>query len=104
MHECPLGVALALELLAPPCLIGEVVVMIRPETVRLALDPDGPGLVADREYFGQNQLVTVALPRSRSCAASWAPAPISLREIRWPSPSAKCRPSPEVEGDAADPA
>lgn len=39
---------------------GEVSVMIRPESVRLAVDPQGRAVVEGREFFGHDQLVTVA--------------------------------------------
>lgn len=39
---------------------GEVWLMIRPEQVRLHLDPRGPARVTGREFFGHDQLVTVA--------------------------------------------
>ena len=42
-------------------LSGPVEVMIRPETVRFDLDPDGTARVVDREFFGHDQLVTLQL-------------------------------------------
>ncbi|HEX6946461.1 MAG TPA: ABC transporter ATP-binding protein [Acidimicrobiia bacterium] len=39
---------------------GEVWVMVRPESVRLVADPRGKAVVKGREFFGHDQLVTVA--------------------------------------------
>ncbi|CAN5452839.1 ABC transporter ATP-binding protein [soil metagenome] len=59
----------------PTDLTGAVVVMIRPETVRLAHDPDGPAVVKHREYFGHDQLVTVSLPDGSSLRSRLGPGP-----------------------------
>ena len=40
---------------------GEVVVMFRPERVLVTPDEDGDAVVASREYFGHDQLVTIIL-------------------------------------------
>jgi iron(III) transport system ATP-binding protein len=45
----------------PSDLTGDVIVLIRPEAVVLDADSGGPGKVLAREYFGHDQLVTVAL-------------------------------------------
>lgn len=39
---------------------GEVWLMVRPEQVRLQVDPSGVARVTGREFFGHDQLVTVA--------------------------------------------
>ena len=39
---------------------GEVWVMVRPESVRLNANPEGRAVVKGREFFGHDQLVTVA--------------------------------------------
>lgn len=39
---------------------GDVTVMIRPESVVLTPDPDGPAVVQGREFYGHDQIVTVA--------------------------------------------
>ncbi len=59
----------------PTDLSGPVVVMIRPEAVRLAVDTAGPGVVTDREYFGHDQLVTVGLPDGSSLRSRLGPGP-----------------------------
>jgi iron(III) transport system ATP-binding protein len=59
----------------PTRLDGAVTVMIRPETVRLAPDPAGTGLVQDREYYGHDQLVTVVLPGGSQLRSRIGPAP-----------------------------
>lgn len=41
---------------------GHVEVMLRPEAVSLTLDPEGPGEVVMREFYGHDQLVRVRLP------------------------------------------
>jgi iron(III) transport system ATP-binding protein len=40
---------------------GDVLVMVRPESVRLSRDDDGAGTVTAREFFGHDQLLTVTL-------------------------------------------
>jgi iron(III) transport system ATP-binding protein len=59
----------------PTGLDGAVTVMIRPETVRLAPDPAGAGLVQDREYYGHDQLVTVVLPDGSRLRSRIGPVP-----------------------------
>ena len=59
----------------PTDLSGPVTVMIRPETVRLAPDPGGSGVVADREYYGHDQLVTVTLPGGSFLRSRLGPGP-----------------------------
>ncbi len=54
---------------------GPVTVMIRPETVGLAADPAGVGLVKDREYYGHDQLVTVVLPDGSQLRSRIGPVP-----------------------------
>jgi iron(III) transport system ATP-binding protein len=54
---------------------GPVTVMIRPETVGLAADPGGLGLVKDREYYGHDQLVTVVLPDGSQLRSRIGPVP-----------------------------
>jgi iron(III) transport system ATP-binding protein len=39
---------------------GDVWVMVRPESVRLYSDPSGQAVVRGREFFGHDQLITVA--------------------------------------------
>jgi iron(III) transport system ATP-binding protein len=56
-------------------LSGPVKVMIRPENVELVPDPDGDGVVADREYFGHDQLVSVALSGGARLRARLGPEP-----------------------------
>lgn len=58
------GDRVACELGELPALVpaeGEVEIMFRPEDLSLALDPNGPGEVIEREYFGHDQLVRVRL-------------------------------------------
>lgn len=54
---------------------GDVEVMIRPEAVRLTLDAAGPALVVDREFYGHDQLVTLAVGGSRLLART-GPEPV----------------------------
>jgi len=59
----------------PTELEGEVVVMIRPEAVRLSPDPHGIGVVDSREYYGHDQLVTVALADGSRLRSRLGPSP-----------------------------
>ncbi len=54
---------------------GDVVVMIRPEAVRLSPDPHGAGVVDGREYYGHDQLVTVALADGSRLRSRLGPGP-----------------------------
>jgi iron(III) transport system ATP-binding protein len=44
---------------------GDVEVIIRPEAVRLTVDPHGLSRVVEREFYGHDQLVTLELPDGR---------------------------------------
>ena len=70
---------------------GDVSVMVRPESVRLAQADDGSATVVDRRFFGHDQLVTVRFPdgtvlRSRvGPTPSYAPGAavaVSVDEVR----------------------
>ncbi|MEX1004783.1 MAG: ABC transporter ATP-binding protein [Acidimicrobiia bacterium] len=55
---------------------GDVTVMIRPEAVSLRLSEDGNAVVRRREFFGHDQLVTVALADGAILRARLGPAPL----------------------------
>ncbi len=59
----------------PTELDGDVVVMIRPEAVRIVRDAAGRAVVRGREYFGHDQLVTVDLPDGTVLRARLGPTP-----------------------------
>ena len=53
---------------------GEAVdAMVRPEALRIAADPSGPGVITGIEYFGHDQLVHVALPDGTTVRARRGP-------------------------------
>jgi iron(III) transport system ATP-binding protein len=54
---------------------GPVLVMFRPERVLVTPHPDGEGIVASREYFGHDQLVTIALTDGSRIRSRLGPAP-----------------------------
>lgn len=54
--ECELGV-----LPTKKEAVGDVEVMFRPEEVTLHHAPEGPGAIVDREYFGHDQLLHIAM-------------------------------------------
>ncbi|HSL25486.1 MAG TPA: ABC transporter ATP-binding protein [Acidimicrobiia bacterium] len=56
-------------------LTGPVIVMLRPEHVVLTPDAQGPAMVADREYFGHDQLVTVVLAGGLRIRSRLGPGP-----------------------------
>lgn len=56
-------------------LVGAVRVMIRPEDVALVPDEHGPGVVRQRQFFGHDQLVTVALADGTVLRARLGPSP-----------------------------
>lgn len=51
--------------LAAPTTAGPAMGLVRPEDLDLQPADDGPGTVVDVEYYGHDQLVTVALPSGR---------------------------------------
>ena len=59
----------------PTDLSGPVTVMVRPESIQVYPDPDGDLWVTDREFFGHDQLVTLALPGGGSIRARLGPRP-----------------------------
>ncbi|MDH4118032.1 MAG: ABC transporter ATP-binding protein [Acidimicrobiia bacterium] len=60
----------------PTDLTGRVSVMIRPEAVRIDPDPAGAARVLDREYYGHDQLVTVALENGSIVRSRMGPWPV----------------------------
>jgi iron(III) transport system ATP-binding protein len=60
----------------PTKLTGAVRVMIRPESVSLVADRDGTAVVRQREFFGHDQLVTVALADGTPLRARLGPGPV----------------------------
>ena len=54
---------------------GNVLVMFRPERVLVASQPDGGGVVVSREYFGHDQLVTIALTDGSHIRSRLGPVP-----------------------------
>ena len=58
--------------------------MIRPEMVDLVPDEEAAAFVVDREFFGHDQMVTVALPGGGTIRARLGPAP-------WVRPQARVR-------------
>jgi len=61
---------------------GDVTVMVRPESVRLELDPSGIGTVTDREFFGHDQLYTVRLDTGETLRSRTGPRPALARADR----------------------
>jgi iron(III) transport system ATP-binding protein len=55
---------------------GSAIVMIRPESVRLDVNPVGNGVVIGREYFGHDQLVTVILDNDTRLRSRLGPWPV----------------------------
>ena len=66
----------------PTAAEGAVSVMIRPESVRIVDDPQGPGVIVDREFFGHDQLYTVRLDTGEVLRARTGPTPILQRTER----------------------
>jgi iron(III) transport system ATP-binding protein len=54
---------------------GKVLVMFRPERVLVTPHEDGEGVVANREYFGHDQLVTIVLADGNRIRSRLGPAP-----------------------------
>ena len=54
---------------------GKVLVMFRPERVLVTPDTSGEGVVASREYFGHDQLVTIVLSDGSRIRSRLGPAP-----------------------------
>ena len=54
---------------------GKVLVMFRPERVLVTPQPDGEAVVASREYFGHDQLVTIVLGDGSRIRTRLGPAP-----------------------------
>jgi iron(III) transport system ATP-binding protein len=54
---------------------GKVLVMFRPERVLVTPHPDGEAVVASREYFGHDQLVTIVLADGSRIRSRLGPAP-----------------------------
>ncbi len=54
---------------------GKVLVMFRPERVLVTPHPDGEAVVASREYFGHDQLVTVVLADGSRIRSRLGPVP-----------------------------
>ncbi|HMQ35812.1 MAG TPA: TOBE domain-containing protein, partial [Chloroflexaceae bacterium] len=53
---------------------GPAEILVRPEQIALARDPDGPHEVVERSYFGADQLVELRLaggPRARARVSPW---------------------------------
>jgi len=63
----------------PTGLVGPVSVMIRPESVRLVLDPTGQGEVVDREFFGHDQLYVIRLEGGESIRVRTGSDPVFRR-------------------------
>jgi iron(III) transport system ATP-binding protein len=59
----------------PTDLVGKVRVMTRPEDVTVEMDDAGRGVVRRREFFGHDQLITVALPEGTALRARLGPTP-----------------------------
>lgn len=57
-------------------LSGPVRVMVRPEMVSLVPDPDGDSVVAEREFYGHDQLVTVVLSGGARVRSRLGPDPV----------------------------
>jgi iron(III) transport system ATP-binding protein len=54
---------------------GKVLVMFRPERVLVTPHPEGEGVVASREYFGHDQLITIVLADGSRIRSRLGPAP-----------------------------
>ena len=67
MVETPSGIS-------PPSTRGGAGAMIRPEMVDLVPDEEAAAFVVDREFFGHDQMVTVALPGGGTIRARLGPA------------------------------
>jgi iron(III) transport system ATP-binding protein len=66
-----------------PCrLTGPVRVMVRPESVQVFPDPDGDLWVADREFFGHDQMLTLAMAGGGTLRARLGPRPRLERHDR----------------------
>ncbi|MCC6627883.1 MAG: ABC transporter ATP-binding protein [Chloroflexi bacterium] len=52
---------------------GPVEVLVRPEALTLAIDPDGPASVLTTEFFGHDQLITTRLPAGLTLRARLGP-------------------------------
>ncbi|MDX1690399.1 MAG: ABC transporter ATP-binding protein [Acidimicrobiia bacterium] len=55
---------------------GDVEVMIRPESVRVAPADPGSALVVDREFYGHDQLITLSLDDGRRLLSRMGPGPV----------------------------
>ncbi|MEX0667665.1 MAG: ABC transporter ATP-binding protein [Acidimicrobiia bacterium] len=55
--------------------VGKVLVMFRPERVLVTPDQDGEAVVASREYFGHDQLVTIVLTDGSRIRSRLGPVP-----------------------------
>lgn len=55
---------------------GPVKVMVRPENVTLVSDPDGDAVVAESEFYGHDQLITVALSGGSRVRSRVGPRPM----------------------------
>mgnify|MGYP000253551395 CR=1 FL=1 len=65
---------------------GPVEVVIRPETVRLAPAPDGPAVIADRQFRGSQTLYQIRLPSGQALHSSQPSTvryPVGLRVRVW---------------------
>ncbi len=63
-------------------LAGPVQVMLRPESVAVTPDPEGDLWVADREFFGHDQLVTLIMPGGGRLRARFGPTPLLAHNQR----------------------
>jgi iron(III) transport system ATP-binding protein len=61
---------------------GPVKVMVRPEAVHVFPDPDGDLWVADREFFGHDQMLTLAMAGGGTLRARLGPRPHLERNDR----------------------
>ncbi|HET6688749.1 MAG TPA: ABC transporter ATP-binding protein [Rubrobacter sp.] len=59
----------------PTSLQGACQLMIRPENVLVFADAEGPGQVISRQFFGHDQLVSIALAGGERLRARLGPAP-----------------------------
>ncbi|HJU81993.1 MAG TPA: ABC transporter ATP-binding protein [Acidimicrobiia bacterium] len=59
----------------PTSLRGACQLMIRPENVYLVADSEGPGQVISRQFFGHDQLVSIAMAGGETLRARLGPAP-----------------------------
>ncbi|HLI26531.1 MAG TPA: ABC transporter ATP-binding protein [Chloroflexota bacterium] len=60
---------------------GPVMLLFRPEDLVLEADADGPGIIAAREFYGHDQVVTVRLPTGAELRVRLRPdAPATLHQ------------------------